>query len=315
MPDETQPIKLFCRGCGQKLDVSELEPFSKAPCPVCGTMLRVPKRFGRYLLEKICGIGGMSKVYRAIDPENVRRVAVKILDPEFYDEYRGGDQFIYESRLLAGISHPGLIPVIDCGVQDNQPFLVMPYMERGSLEAMVKNKKLPDLPILYSWLATVSDGLNTALSHNMLHHDIKPGNILVDMDCNAALGDFDLADVRSNIESRLAASGWASPAYVSPERLQTGHEDWQGDVFSLGASAYELLTGALPFSTEGETEELIERRRTLIPPVPSALNERISMPVSNIIMQMLSFEPGNRPEYKDIIAVFTQEAQNTASGI
>ena len=130
---EPEPVKVFCRGCHAKLDVSDLEPFSFFPCPDCGTRLRVPKRFDRYLLEKICGYGGMSKVYRAIEPELARRVAVKILNPGSEAD-DGGTRFLAEARLVARVNHPGIIPIYNCGVFEAQPFLVMRYMESGSLE-------------------------------------------------------------------------------------------------------------------------------------------------------------------------------------
>lgn len=308
MSSQNQPIKLFCRGCGQKLDVSELEPFTKIPCPECGIMIRIPKPFDRYWLEKICGIGGMSKVYRAIDPDHQRHVAVKILDSEFHDEYRGGEQFVIESKLVAKIAHPGVIPVYDCGVWEHQPFLVMRYMSRGSLEAMQKNNILPDIPVLASWLHTIAEGLRAALEHDVLHHDIKPGNILIDSDGNAGLGDFDLADVRQGIESRMTATGWASPAYVSPERLQSGNEDWQGDLFSLGVTAYELMTGELPFGNTGETEDLLNRRRAQCPIDPHELNPRLSRSFCDLVLRMLSFSPNSRPTYDEVIQGFGREA-------
>ncbi len=304
MATSQTPIKVFCRGCGEKLDVSLLEPFSRVPCPNCGLSIRVPRRFDRYLLEKVCGIGGMSKVYRAIDPELARRVAVKILNREFAEECRGCDQFIHEAKLVARINHPGVIPIYDCGIFEEEPFLVMRYMERGSLEAMQKAGQLPELPELCRWLHTIAEGLHAALQYQVVHHDIKPGNILISADGTAGLGDFDLADIREAPESLLTATGWASPAYVSPERLYEGHEDWQGDVFSFGVSAYELFTGQLPFGHSGETEELLERRRHPVYLPAIDLNPAVGQELSDLLNRMMTFEPLRRPDYPEIIAVF-----------
>lgn len=307
MPDN-KPIKLFCRKCGQKLDLSLLEPFTRAPCPVCGALIRVPKRFDRYLLEKICGIGGMSVVYRAIDQETSRRVAIKILNSELHQEYKGGDQFLYEAKLVARINHPGVIPIYDCGIYDKQPFLSMRYMEQGSLEGMLKARVLPELPVVINWFITIADGLREALSLDIVHHDIKPGNILVADDGGAGLGDFDLADVRENPESMLASTGWASPGYVSPERLYSGAEDYQGDIFSLGVTMYEVFTAILPFGIKGEAEELISRRKHRLYQPVSDVNPQVSPTLSMLIDRMMSFETKNRPEYPEIIEVL--RAQN-----
>lgn len=313
--ENQQPIKLFCRGCGEKLDVTLLEPFSHVPCPNCGLSLRVPKRFDRYLLEKLCGIGGMSKVYRAIDPDLARRVAIKILDPEFNAECRGCEQFIYEAKLVARVNHPGIIPIYDCGVYENEPFLVMRYMERGSLEAMLKSRTMPDLAITCGWLHTIADGLQAALKFDIIHHDIKPGNILISDTGEAGLGDFDLADVRDSVESLLCATGWASPAYVSPERLQDGHEDYQGDIFSLGVTAYELVTGQIPFDTNGETEDLIKRRRHPFFTEAHLLNPAVSRRFSDLLNRMMRFDPATRPDYPEIVEIFRLESQGAGESM
>lgn len=296
-----KPIKLFCRGCGQKLDLSLLDPFSRVECPACGASVRVPKRFDRYLLEKVCGIGGMSVVYRAIDPDLARRVAIKVLNAELNEEYRNGEQFLYEAKLVARINHPGVIPIYDCGIYEGQPFLTMRYMENGSLEAMLKAKLLPELSVVLKWLLTIAGGLQEALSLGIIHHDIKPGNILIADDGGAGLGDFDLADVRDSQESLLAATGWASPAYVSPERLYSGAEDFPGDIFSFGVTMYELFTETLPFGIKGETEELIARRRHHLYPSVREVNPKISPELSELIDRMMAFDEKARPEYPEVV--------------
>ena len=208
-----EPLKVYCRGCHAKLDVSELEPFSYFPCPECGTRLRVPKRFDRYLLEKICGYGGMSTVYRAIEPELARRVAVKILNPES-EANDGGKRFLAEARLVARVNHPGIIPIYNCGVYEARPFLVMRYMESGCLEQWQKEERLPGVRQIAAWLRNVTEGLDFALRREkIVHHDVKPGNILISAENEAKLGDFDLADVRDEGDSLTLCDGWGSPAW------------------------------------------------------------------------------------------------------
>ena len=305
MSDAT-PLKVFCRRCGAKLDVSELEPFAVVACPVCGTNFRVPKRFDRYLLEKICGRGSCTTVYRALDPQLSRRVAVKVLDASADDADELGKRFLAEAKLVAKLNHPGILPVYHCGVCEGRSYLVTRFMEYGDLGGMMKRGELPPTRELLA-VEALQYANRTA---NVVHHDVKPSNILLASGGEARLGDFDLADVREFGDQSPCSVEWGSPAYISPERLYSGGEDVRGDIFSLGATLYELLTGRAPFGVEGEPEELYERRRamgfaeldTLRPDLPGTLADMIS--------HMLDFEPDCRPLYPEVVCELKACAAN-----
>ncbi|AVM46309.1 serine/threonine protein kinase [Victivallaceae bacterium BBE-744-WT-12] len=308
-----EPIKVFCRGCKAKLDMTGLEPFSKVACPECGTVLRVPMRFERYLLESLCGQGGMSCVYRAIDPQLARRVAVKILNPSNDDIRAQVVNFLEEAKVVSRLSHPGIIPVYNCGVWNDQAFMAMRYMDGGSLERHLKAGTLPKRPLLLAQLATVAEGLAYARSRGVAHHDVKPGNILLTKEGEAKLGDFDLADVSAEKGFSAVRGGFASPAYVSPERLFFGAEDYRGDIFSLGATIYELLSGNTPFGTVGEPEDLLDRRHKKAYPPLANLPGGCSFLLSDLVDRMLSYSPEERPEYAEIIRVLRREADPQAA--
>ena len=304
---EPEPVKVFCRGCHAKLDVSDLEPFSFFPCPDCGTRLRVPKRFDRYLLEKICGYGGMSKVYRAIEPDLARRVAVKILNPDCPDREKVAERFLGEAQLVARLNHPGVIPIYNCGVYEARPFLVMRYMESGCLEQWQKEERLPGVRQIAAWLRNVTEGLDFALRREkIVHHDVKPGNILISAENEAKLGDFDLADVRDEGDSLTLCDGWGSPAYVSPERLLYGGEDFRGDIFSMGVTIYELMSGVSPFGITGEPEELLDRRSAGVARSLAELNPEVTPELSSLAGRMMSYAPEDRPDYAEVIACLKQ---------
>ncbi len=304
----TVPLKVHCRKCKTKLDVSELEPFSLFQCPSCGVPLRVPRRFDRFLLEKICGIGGISKVYRAMDPENHRRVAVKIIEPEFSEDGLF-ERLREEARLVSQIDSPGIVPVYGAGIFENQPFLVMRFMENGNLEIRLKRGKLPPRQVL-GWMLTVAKGLAASLSQMIVHHDVKPGNILLDAEEQAYLGDFDFAEIQLSRNHEQPCTGWASPGYVSPERLVDGRENYRGDVFSFGVSCYELLTGVAPFGhrTE-EADKLLERRRNPNYIPLCELQPEVSARFSALIDRMMCFDPKERPDYEEIIGGIMEELQ------
>ena len=294
-----EPVKIFCRNCHAKLDVSDCPPFEFVECPECGTHIRVPKRFDRYLLEKVCGKGGDSIVYRAIEPELARRVAVKIqLEP---DNGEAAQRFINAARICGKLNHPGVIPVYNCGTCDGLAFMVMRYMECGDLERMLKHGTLPSgyVPRL-SWIAGIVPALIEAKGNNIVHHDVKPGNIMVTAENDAKLGDWDLADVREPGDMRSANSEWVSPIYASPERIYCGGEDYKGDIFSLGVTLYELLSGNAPFGLHGSAEEIYERRRSMSFDPLSQVQPGLPPALSLLVTGMLEFEPANRPEYEEV---------------
>ena len=303
---DNEPLKVFCRQCQAKLDVSDLEPYTKFPCPECGAIIRVPERFGRYLLEKVCGSGGMSKIYRALDTKLARRVAVKVADKKCADR-----NFFEVSKMISKINHPAIIPVYDCGILDGRPFMVMKFMDDGDLEKRLLSHTLPALPELAQCLAFIASGLAAMAERGFVHHDVKPANIMLSSSGEAKLGDFDLADFRNPGDVDIPCSEFASPGYASPERLYYGGEDFRGDIFSFGVTVYELFSGKLPFGIHGTPEELYRKRENMEFAPLSAVAEGIPDDFSVLISSVLSFNMESRPGYSEIITGLSQLAASS----
>ena len=134
-------IKIACPGCGQKLDVTEMPPFSHVNCPSCSFELIVPKWFSNYLLEAPEGAGGMAVVYRALDLALDREVAIKIFDPGLTARGVSPDLFLHEARIAATINHPAVVPIYSCGECDGSAYIVMQYMGGGTLESRLRKAK------------------------------------------------------------------------------------------------------------------------------------------------------------------------------
>ena len=299
-----ETIKLLCRQCRSKLDLTGEEPFSKVMCPVCGAVLRVPMVFGSYLLEKVCGIGGMSVVYRAIDSSRKNRVAVKVLQKEFIQEDPEAERYVTEKKYVELIDHPGVIPIYDAGMEMDLPFLAMMYMDDGSLQEKLDRQQLPEISQLCRWMAEIADALATAHCHNIVHHDLKPGNILLSGNGEARLGDFDLADIREKGDMHPISEWWGSPGYASPERLTYGGEDYRGDIFSLGVTLYELLAGKQPFpSNANDADLLLKLRREQDFQALYELRRDIPLELSELVTRMLRYAPEARPDYAEITRV------------
>ena len=298
-PDQpSKQIKIFCHKCQQKLDVTGLMPFAHVSCPACGTDLIIPKWFDNYLLEEPCGRGGMAWVYRALDIALDREVAVKILDQNTSE---GTDVFLNEARTAATINHASVIRIYTCGVFEDQAYIVMQFMNGGSLEQKLQQKKGAALPIeeVLQWIHDAAEGLEYASRHGIVHHDVKPGNIMLDADGNAKIGDFGIACRQQN-DDEQERDFYGSPLYISPERVSTGKEDSSGDIYSLGATFYHLLTGVPPFQHEN-LEELLWTRVKQNPVAPHILRTGISPLISSLIMRMMNHNPELRPGYEEII--------------
>lgn len=305
---DNEPLKVFCRQCQAKLDVSDLEPYTQFPCPECGTLIRVPERFGRYLLEKVCGSGGMSKIYRALDTKLARRVAVKIADKKF----DSGRDFFEISKMISKINHPAIVPVYDCGIWNERPFMVMKYMDGGDLEKKLLSHTLPPRSELAADLAFIASGLEAMAEKGFVHHDVKPSNIMLSSSGEVKLGDFDLADFRNTGDVEIPCAEFASPGYASPERLYYGGEDFRGDIFCFGVTVYELLSGKLPFGIHGTPEELYRKRENMEFSPLFSVAEGISEEFSALITAALSFNMESRPGYAELIRGLSQLAENPA---
>ncbi len=303
-----ESLKINCRKCHAKLDLGDFTPFETVPCPECGAMLRVPMRFERYLLEKICGKGGNSIVYRALEPDLARRVAIKIEQKKESAEEDDGQSeiaegFINAARISGKINHPGVLPIYNCGTFDGKAFLVMRYMEHGDLERMMKQELLPGPGKILSWINSLIPVLIECRNNNIVHHDIKPANILLTAEDDVKLGDWDIADHRTKGDFSASRSMWASPIYTSPERIFSGGEDYRGDIFSLGVTIYELLSGIAPFGLHGGTEMIYERRKDMHFQSLSALVPQTPPVLSVLVAAMLDFFPENRPDYEEISSI------------
>ncbi len=317
--DLTKKLKIICHKCGQKLDVTGIQPFSTLPCPNCQTALTVPAWFDTYLLEELVGVGGMASVFRALDVTLDREVAIKILNKDIVGAGNNIDLFLHEARTAAIINHQNVIPIFTCGVFQSQPYLVMQYMNSGSLQdVMDQHGPLLPLPNVIQWMRDAAIGLETALRYGVTHHDIKPANIMLDAEQCAKIGDFGISSsINTQRNSMLAEQlkTWVTPDYVSPEKVLYDAEDHRGDIFSLGATFFYLLSGRNPYF--GNTiHELVHDRTLHPPPFVHEIRGDIPVGISQLIMAMMHLNPAKRPAYPQIVETLTpylQPKQQSAS--
>ncbi len=302
-------VKIFCYNCSQKLDLTELEPFGRIECPSCSAQLIVPKWFDNYLLEEPGGVGGMATVYRALDLTLDREVAIKVLSPDVAVKIERKKLFLHEARTAATLNHYAVLPIYTCGEFEEQPYIVMQFMEGGSLDRKLEQMGAEKIPVgdVVKWISDVAEGLDNARRHGIIHHDIKPANLMLDRDGNVKIGDFGIAQAIRNFESKdidEITRLWSSPHFVSPEKVSSGKEDHRGDIYSLGATFYNIITAHTPFDLD-DINQLVSFKLNNDPPDPRKHRIEIPESIAHLIVSMMARTPELRPSYRDIITLLT----------
>jgi eukaryotic-like serine/threonine-protein kinase len=207
---------------------------------------------GRYRLGPVLARGGMSTVYRATDTRLDRPVAVKIMDPRLAADPAFRTRFEREARSIARIDHAAVVDVHDQGTAmvEDEPvaFLVMELVEGATLRDVLAARGALDVPAAVAVLEPVLAGLAEAHRRGLVHRDVKPENVLVSRDGKVKVADFGLVTAAAQSGASHAGMILGTVAYLSPEQVTTGAADARSDVYAAGVLAYELLTGAAPFT-------------------------------------------------------------------
>lgn len=254
---------------------------------------------GRYELCQRIAQGGMAEVYLGFDRRVKRQVAVKVL-------YGRDESFVrrFEREALAvgALSHEHILPLYDFGEQRPWYYLVMPYVEGGTLRDYLSRRKRLTLEEAASFTDQIASALQYAHDQGMMHRDVKPSNILLRPDGYAYLVDFGLAKAMMGAES-LTNSGAmvGTPEYMAPEQ-SNGVNDYRSDIYSLGVILYQMLTGRVPFTAESPVAISLKHIQTS-PPPPRKLNSEIPEGIESVILKALAKNPDER--YQEAQALST----------
>jgi serine/threonine protein kinase len=225
-------------------------------------------RLRHFELREVVASGGMGTVYRAFDLNLERMVAVKMLKREMAQDQQVLDSFYREARATAALNHTNIIHIYAFDEFDSQPYIVMELADHGSLDNWIERDGIvPELSVLDIGIK-MTMALESALQRNLLHRDIKPGNILFDEYGEPKLVDFGLAK-NTEADPEYEVAIWGTPYYVAPEKIQRQGEDFYSDMYSLGGTLYHALTGHVPF--EAETVEAVVAGHVHTPLTPPNL--------------------------------------------
>jgi serine/threonine protein kinase len=252
-----------------------------------------PEKIGQYAIDGVLGSGGMSTIYKGIQPSLNRPVAIKVLPLHLAKDDELVDRFERESSIIATLNHPNIIQIIDRGTDKGHYFIVMELIEGCSLDELIRDKRLPVYQVV-SIAMQIAMGIEHAHSKGVVHRDIKPSNVLISSDSGAIkLTDFGIAKLaEEHLADRMltrdqVAMGTAD--YMSPEqRRDSRHIDQRSDIFSFGVLLYEMHTGRIPVGRFREPHQLRDD-------TPPLLNQ--------IILRCLHDEPEDRYQtFTEVIA-------------
>ena len=254
-----------------------------------------------YEIAEEIGRGGMSQVYRALDPSLDRQVALKVLLARFSGDDERLQQFEKEAQITASFTHPNVVKVYAVGRDEGDLFIVMELVENGSLDQIIAQEgKVTERQAL-TWALETAHGLNAAYQNGLIHRDVKPGNILLAKDRSAKLVDFGLA-LMFQREQDQSKEVWATPYYVPPEKLLGEAEDHRSDIYSLGATLYHLLVGRPSVEVNTGTYEELHAAKTQ-PVSLKPLQGLVSPATSALIQKMMAVSPNDRhATYEELIA-------------
>ena len=253
----------------------------------------IMEKIGHYKILANIGSGGLGKVFKAEDPQG-NIVAIKLLSPEFTRDKMVVESFLRESRLLENLHHPNIIRSMGDGKVRGKYYIVMEYVEGESIKDLQTKKKMLIEQEVIKVLLQVVDALAYLHSHSIIHRDIKPQNILI-KDGHVNVADFGIAILKTT-DKKISESRSGTAIYMSPEQIKGQDIDLRSDIYSLGVTAYEMLTGTIPFDGPDPNTIMTKHLNFLATP-PHVVSSSISPKMSEIVMKMLEKEPSKR--YQD----------------
>ncbi|RDX33241.1 PASTA domain-containing protein [Candidatus Actinomarina sp. HD9-500m-PIT-SAG01] len=261
----------------------------------------------RYEITQLLGEGGMSYVYKAIDKQLQRTVAIKTLKPNYVEQEKFVERFKREAQTAANLNHPNIVQIFDWGIGD-EPFFVMEYIEGNTLTSIIANKRTISMNDILFIGAQVSSGLHAAHSKGLVHRDIKPGNIMITPEGKVKVTDFGIVSLQ-NEESDITKTGsiLGTASYISPEQAQGKPVSKESDLYSLGTVLFELITGRPPF--EGDTPIATATKHiTDKPEKLSTYRADIPKGIENAVLKLLHKYPKDRfKNAEDLRAVLLQQ--------
>ncbi len=252
----------------------------------------VGKTLGHFRIVERIGAGGMAAVFKAYQPTLDRYVAVKVLpayharDPIFVK------RFVQEARSVARLAHPNIVQIHDFGEQDSITYIVMEYVDGGTLKDRLK-RPLPAVEAV-DFCIQAAEGLDCAHHNGIVHRDVKPANMLVRKDGHLLLSDFGIAKILEGTTNLTrVGTGIGTPQYMSPEQGMGQAVDRRSDIYSLGIVLFHCLTGRVPFTADSPLTITVKHMNDPLP-VDRLIAENVPQPIIQVVQKMTAKAPPDR---------------------
>ena len=260
----------------------------------------MPASIGPYEIRSIVGSGGMGVVYEGFDPRLGRRVAVKTLRADLADNEEARRLFLREARAVAAVSHPHVTQIYFIGEDGPLVYFAMEFLEGRSLETVLQERRALPIRDALDLVRQAALGLKAAADIGIVHRDIKPSNLVLTEEGMLKVTDFGLAKQVFNEQSSQSTTFIATADYVAPERAAGQPLDLRSDIYSLGATLFELLTGRPPFQAATAVAVIAQHLKEPVPSLQS-LRADVPYPVSSLVLKMLAKQPDARPQDYDAL--------------
>ena len=266
---------------------------------------------GPYRVESLLGVGGMGRVYKAVNPEG-DEVALKLVKADLASDEIFRRRFEREVRIARTVVHLHVVPVIDAGEHEGIPYMAQKYVGNGTLEDLVQKEQTLDLDTAVKMCNQVAAGLDALCAAGLVHRDVKPANILLDAEGTAFITDFGLAkDSQGSVLTR-PGQALGSLDYMAPEQIRGEPVTAASDVYALGCVIYECLIGAPPFADRQGMRVLWAHLQD-DPSNPCDRRADLPPAVGELILRALDKEPQNRPQTAGEFAQMLPDAVGTGA--
>ncbi|HUN64937.1 MAG TPA: protein kinase [Bacteroidota bacterium] len=271
-----------------------------------------------YRIDEKLGEGGMGVVYRAVDVQLDRQVAIKVLSPHLSSSEEGKARFVQEAKAAAALNHPNILSVYEIGQDNGSLYFAMEFVPGQTLKSYIAGRTSgPGMPVQQAldWAVQIAQGLAAAHDKGIVHRDIKPENIMVTGDDKMKIMDFGIAKLAGSSGLTRTRTSLGTLSYMSPEQAKGETADHRSDIWALGVVLFEMLTGEVPFKAEHEAA-LLYLIANEEPPLPSAFDRKIPAQVDTLLRGMLEKDRDRRIQtaraVKDAIGTVRHELEAAA---